>query len=443
VTATEAINKVNSAFNRSVVLSHPGCGPFVQHAARGLHEAGLLAEYVTTFHYDDRSALGRFLRLALRARYEDPEKQLARRTITEIPRNLVYGHPLPELLRMLSVEVGPIATDLVWEQTEKWFDRIVARRHLDGTTAIYGYEHACLESFKSQRARGGLCIYEMPIPHHKTTSAILFEEFDRYPETVTKRDLHLRKLAWRRNARKDQELGLADLVIVNSSFTKQSLVDAGISDGRIKVIPLGAPNVGKEIRSQPKSPFIFLSAGTQSVRKGVHYLLQAWRKLRPAGDVELWLIGQMALPGRLLADLPGKVVIRPSVPREELMEIYGRASVLVFPSLCEGFGMVITEAMANGLPVITTNNTGGPAFIQHGRNGFLIPIRDADCLAETMQWCLDRRLDLVEISARASESAAKWQWRDYRAALGNTLTQLLVKSNQVAGEDSALFKTAG
>ena len=163
----------------------------------------------------------------------------------------------------------------------------------------------------------------------------------------------------------------------------------------------------------------------------------------PAGDVELWLIGQMALPKRLLADLPGKVVIRASVPREELMEIYGRASVLVFPSLCEGFGMVITEAMANGLPVITTNNTGGPAFIQHGRNGFLIPIRDADCLAETMQWCLDRRLDLVEISARASESAAKWQWRDYRAALGNTLAQLLVKSNQVAGEDSALFKTAG
>ena len=90
MTATqEAINKVNSAFDRSVVLSHPGCGPFVQHAARGLHEAGLLAEYVNTFHYDDRSAMGRFLKLALRARYEDPEKQLAWRRITEIPLNLV------------------------------------------------------------------------------------------------------------------------------------------------------------------------------------------------------------------------------------------------------------------------------------------------------------------------------------------------------------------
>ena len=172
------------------------------------------------------------------------------------------------------------------------------------------------------------------------------------------------------------------------------------------------------IRSR-RSAFMFLSARTQSVRKAVHYLLRAWHQLRPAGDVEPCLIGQMALSKRLLADCPGEVVIRASVPREEC-----RASVLVFPSLCEGFGMVNTEAMANGLPVITTTNTGGPAFIQDGRNGFLIPIRDADSLGDTMQWCLDRRPDLVEISARASESAAKWQCRDYRAAPGNALAQL-------------------
>jgi glycosyltransferase involved in cell wall biosynthesis len=418
-----------------VVLSHPGVGPFVQHTARALLEADLLSNYVTTFHYDRNTSLGLLLRWALRAKYRNSEKQLNRRRITEIPLNLVYGHPLPELLRMASVEVGPIAADLVWEQTEKWFDRIVARRHLEGTTAIYGYEHACLESFKSQHARGGRCIYEMPITHYKTTSQIILEEFERYPDTVTKRDLHLQNLAWRRNARKDQELQLADLVIVNSTFTMQSLVEAGLPEGLIRVIPLGAPPVSKEISSQPKSPFIFLSAGTQSVRKGVHYLLEAWRKLRPTGDVELWLIGHMALPKRLLADLPGKVVIRPSVPRTELMEIYGRASVLVFPSLCEGFGMVITEAMANGLPVITTNNTGGPAFIQHGRNGFVIPIRDANCLAEVMQSCLDHRRDLVEISIKAAESAARWQWSDYRAALGNAVVEMLAESARVGGQE--------
>src|ERR1019366_6839768 len=58
------------------------------------------------------------------------------------------------------------------------------------------------------------------------------------------------------------------------------------------------------------------------------------------------------------------------------------------------------------------------------RMGRPIPVRDADSIGEKMQWCLDRRPELVEISARASESAAKWQWRDYRAALGKALAQL-------------------
>lgn len=127
-----------------------------------------------------------------------------------------------------------------------------------------------------------------------------------------------------------------------------------------------------------------LTAGTRSLRKGVHYLLKAWRRLAPAGDVELWLVGKMSLAPRLLEKLPGRVVVRPSVPHQELFEIYRRASVLVFPSLCEGFGMVITEAMANGLPVITTSSTAGPDLIESGKNGFIVPIRDSEKLAETI-----------------------------------------------------------
>src|SRR2546426_2873952 len=214
--------------NRNVVLSHPGCGPFVQQAARALHEVGLLSAYVTTFHYDRSSALGGSLRFLLRGT-SDPEKQLARRRITEVPSELVRDHPIPELIRMAAARVGPIAADLAWERTEKWFDRIVARHHLAGTVALYGYEHACLESFISQRARGGFCIYEMPIAHHKTTSRLLYSEFEEYPETVTKQDIHLRKLAPRRNERKDRELKLSNLVIVNSTFTLRSLVSVGVA----------------------------------------------------------------------------------------------------------------------------------------------------------------------------------------------------------------------
>jgi glycosyltransferase involved in cell wall biosynthesis len=411
-----------------VVLSHPGTGPFVQHAARALHEAGLLAAYVTTFHYDRRSALGRLLRTAMGAVTRDAEQQLSRRAITEVPREVVESHPLPEMIRMAAVKgTNPIMTDRVWEVTEKWFDRVVARHHLDGSDAVYGYEHAVLTTFEAQKRRGGLCLYEMPITHHATTARCLEEEFARFPEVETARDRHLRRLAPRRNQRKECELALADLVVCNSSFTRDSLLKAGVASEKIAMVPLGAPPVWDAPRLLSSAPFIFLSAGTQSVRKGTHYLIEAWRKLRPGAGAELWLVGSLTLPAELTANLPGTVVIRPSMPRGQLFELYRRAGALVFPSLCEGFGMVITEAMSQGLPVITTASTAGPDFIEHGRSGFLVPIRDSDSLAETMQWCLDHRDAMPEISRAAAERAARWQWSDYRWALGAAISRFLAE----------------
>jgi glycosyltransferase involved in cell wall biosynthesis len=150
----------------------------------------------------------------------------------------------------------------------------------------------------------------------------------------------------------------------------------------------------------------------------------------------------MSLPKRMLTGLPGKVVVRPSVPRGELDDIYRRASVLVFPSLCEGFGMVITEAMAYGVPVITTNNTGGTELIEHGRNGFLVPIRDAERLAASMQWCLDNREEVVAMGRRAQQTAAAWQWSDYRGALGRAVSEAYLTYSSVRGE-GALLQASG
>jgi glycosyltransferase involved in cell wall biosynthesis len=168
-----------------------------------------------------------------------------------------------------------------------------------------------------------------------------------------------------------------------------------------------------------------LSAGQQSVRKGTHYLLEAWRKLRPGKEAELWLVGRMTLPHALMRDVPGKVVVRPSLPHRQLFEIYRKASVLVFPSLCEGFGMVITEAMSQGLPVITTPNTAGPDLIRDGHNGFIVPVRDADALAEKMAWCLDNPHMLADMGRAAAQTASAWQWSDYRAALAGTVGSFL------------------
>lgn len=410
----------------SVVLAHPGTGPFVQQTARALYEAGLLASYVTTFAYRPESLSGTLLRNGLRLRTRNPEALLQRRRITEVPDQLIATHPVGEYLRMAaSSGLGPVVADRVWEITELTFARHVARHHLGVARAIYGYSHASLEPFRTQALRGGLRVYEVPHAHHATVTALLQPEFEEFPELRTPYVEHTSRLDARRNSRRDEELQLADLVIVNSSFARDSFVRAGTPLERIRVVPLGAPPVAQPPDTREGRPFIFVSAGSQSVAKGTHYLLEAWRRLAPHKGAELWLVGNMQLPAGIPENLPGSVVVRPTVSRPELFRIYRQAGALVFPSLFEGFGMVITEAMAHGLPVITTPHTVGRDIITDREDGILVPVRDPDSLADAMQWCIEHPDGVRSMGERAAATAASWQWEDYRGALSATVADLL------------------
>ena len=79
--------------------------------------------------------------------------------------------------------------------------------------------------------------------------------------------------------------------------------------------------------------------------------------------------------------------------------------------------MVVTEAFAHGLPVITTTRAGAADLVRHGENGFVIPPGDSDALAEALDWCLANRAELKAMRSAAFQTAAQWQWSDFRHAL--------------------------
>ena len=81
--------------------------------------------------------------------------------------------------------------------------------------------------------------------------------------------------------------------------------------------------------------------------------------------------------------------------------------------------------MAHGLPVITTPNTAGRDLIEHRRNGFLVPIRDAESLAEAMVWCVTHRSEAARVGREAARTASSWQWSDYRRALTEELSRFV------------------
>jgi glycosyltransferase involved in cell wall biosynthesis len=140
------------------------------------------------------------------------------------------------------------------------------------------------------------------------------------------------------------------------------------------------------------------------------------------------LVGFNTFPRYWLNCLPETVRYLASVPHTQLNQHYINANVFVFPSLVEGFGLVLLEAMACGIPVITTPNTAGPDIITDGVEGFIIPIRDVDALKEKIEWCYGHPAELAEMGRAARRKAEQLTWTRYQQQLSAKVMALLEPS---------------
>jgi glycosyltransferase involved in cell wall biosynthesis len=425
----------------SVTLAHLMPTPFVGQVGKALFEAGMLDQFATTLaDQPDAMWLKSACQLANLFKF-DLAHQLSRRAITEFPSSLIKTYPLPEIIRLLVTRIDrdKRPTDLIFHWELNQFDRWVANQILPGSKAVYGYEYGCLATFQAAKRQNIARIYDVPSPEHDFVENLLEVEFSHYPELQTPYRKYCRARQEGRTERRRQEWQLADVIIANSEFTKTSYVEAGVNEAKVRVVPYGAPPVHPEalaadasaLDASDNNPIKFLWAGTFSVRKGAHYLLQAWQQLRPNSAAQLNVYGAMGLPESLIKTVPDSIHLTGTVPRSELYPIYRSADVLVFPTLCDGFGMVVTEAFAQGLPVITTNRAGAADLIQHGVNGLIVPAGDVTALAEALEWCMTHRSELRAMRQAALQTAANWQWADYRKALITSLVDGL----QSAGYD--------
>lgn len=412
----------------SVTLAHLMPAPFVQQVGKALFEAEILGQFATTLvDQPDANWLRSACQIARLFRF-DLAHQLSRRAVTEFPTSLIKSYPLPEILRLLvsKVDRDKRSTDMVFHWGLHQFDQWVANQVLSGSTAVYGYEYGCLATFQAAKQQNIASIYDVPSPEHDFVENLLEAEFSHFPALQTPYRRYCRARQESRTERRRQEWQLANVVIANSEFTKASYVAAGVPASKVRVVPYGAPPVRHEIAaSMPPqgNKTRFLWAGTFSVRKGAHYLLQAWKQLNPEPAASLQVLGAMGLPESLLSHVPDSITLSGTVPRSDLYSIYQNSDVLVFPTLCDGFGMVVTEAFAHGLPVITTDRAGAADLVQHGVNGLIVPAGDAQALAETLAWCITHRAELRSMRQAALETAAKWQWSDYRRSLIKNLRE--------------------
>ena len=291
---------------------------------------------------------------------------------------------------------------------------------------FFGAEFGSLESLRTAKSLGKTTVVAFLSPHHRFREEWVDSEYERLPGLRTSSAKRLMLLARKRDRRKDSELEIADLVHTGSEFVAQSLIRAGVPRERIIVVPLGCPEVvNSEAAGEYSKPLRFICSGSLAVHKGTFYLLEAWKRLSPSSDVELHFYGRTLLPESCFRNLGTNVILHGPVPPRELFAAYESSAALIFPTLFDGFGMVAAEALAHGLPVIMTPNAGAADLIREGVNGFIVPPRDSDALAERIQWCIDHPAELRAMRLAAQDTARHWTWARFRASLREQLRQRL------------------
>ena len=411
------------------VVSYPGVMMHAQQVARALEDAGRLDAFVTSFAVRPGGALERAVS-GLPAGLRGPVwRELRRRCVEDVSPAKVHTYAGLEIVRSLLSRAGatPTLVDRVWNASARAFDRRVARRYVARTQAIVGFEYTALESFKRAHAAGVATVLHLPSLDSRLSEEVQACARAAHPSLRRTDDGYFAARFEERYARRRGEVAMADVIIANSALTKASHVAAGAKCERTFVVRLAADPPIEALRPRDIArPLKVFWAGGFNLAKGAVHLVKAWAMLEPGASAELLIYGTLAAP-QLIAGLPG-VRHMGSVPRRQMLDVFEDADVLVFPSLGDGFGMVVTEAFSRGVPVIASDRAGASELVEDGVNGLVVPGADAEALARSLRWCLEHRPELAAMRPAALHTARRRQWSHYRAELMQAMDEGLARA---------------
>ncbi len=301
----------------------------------------------------------------------------------------------------------------------EYFDRRAARYVPADTDLFVGFSNFSLRGIARAKELGAKTIVEHGSSHIAYQHDILMEEYARFDAPAPYFDPRSVEKGMR-------EYALADAIAIPSLFAKRTFIEQGIPAEKLIHVPYGV-NLGS-FREFPKEDDVFrvIFVGGMSLRKGVHYLLQAFAELALPNS-ELLLVGSMNPEIQpFFKKYDGTFRYIGHVPQAELHRHYSQSSVFVLNSIEDGFGMVLSQAMACGLPIIATENTGAPDVVEEGKSGFIIPIRSVDALKEKLTYLYEHPAERAAMGkAAAAKMAHGFTWDDYGERMVGEYRKLL------------------
>jgi glycosyltransferase involved in cell wall biosynthesis len=406
---------------------HPTGNQNVRQVLQALNEKGMLGTFHTSLGFPE-STWTRFLPGSIRTEcvrrtYPLSSDKLRTRPGREFVRLLAQKLKWSSLTRH---ETGWASIDQVYQDLDHTVaGRIRTRNPEYRPAGIYGYEDGCLETFRAAKSLGLKCFYDLPIAYWEVVRKLLEEERERLPEweptLIGTRD-SAAKLE-----RKTEELALADLVVCPSLFVLRSLPASARENKQTIVAEFGSPPSGAKAvprASSGSGKLRVLFAGSLTQRKGLADVFAAMKLLKRQ-DVELIVMGSPIAPIEFYRNQYSNFTYLSTRPHREVLELMQSCDVLVLPSLAEGRALVQQEALANGLPLIITENTGGEDLIVPGETGFLVPIRSPEMIAEKISWLADHRDALPHMRQAAIKKAEEYPWQRYTDRVLSALNSAL------------------
>ena len=304
------------------------------------------------------------------------------------------------------------------------FDDWTAKRIPEDTDVLVAIAGAGLKTGKLVQQRGGRFVCDRGSTHQRYQEQLVSSEYRLWGVDLPVSDI-------RDTVREDEIYAQADAITVPSSFALRSYVEMGVPREKLRVIPYGAELSAVNADALTVSDGLdVLFAGAVSLRKGVPYLLEAFARLKVPGK-RLRLAGSVEPDiKQVLRRLPmdGVELLGP-LPKAELMALMRRSQVLVLPSVEDGFGLVMAEAMSCGCTVIASTNTGAEDLYRDDCEGFIVPVRDPQAISERLERLADDRELLAAMRAAAVQRVERiGGWNEYGEHWVALLRELTSKS---------------
>lgn len=329
---------------------------------------------------------------------------------------------LESVLNAIGIEPASIFTVL-----DQSYSRVAARRAKKARASLLLYSPYAWPAFARQYEHDMVKVLFQYHPHPDLEKNALREDTRRYPklfglepgsDVLPRGQIATRgdKTAWR----------YADLILCASSFTKKSLMMVGADPNLCRVVPYGIDKPRASVGRSMPGGFECLFVGSGVQRKGLHHLLWAWRAASLPDESRLTIVSR-SLDERLEPLILGtpRVKLLRGLRQAELDDAFSRSTLFVMPSLIEGFGQVYLEALAHGVPVLGTPNSGLPDLGGSDEGVFVVPAGDIEGLTRKLERLANELPADRGIRQAARSLALRFSWHRFRERLVSELNQVV------------------